>query len=93
MRKLIMGAAVALPLVFAGTAQADTVTTTFDGFADGSVNNQGGWLANATYDQAVVPVAGGKALRISNAVTDGSFAGMPYSAPVAVLTETPPWRL
>ena len=27
---------------------------------------------------------GDKALRISNDVTDGSFAGMPYSAPVAI---------
>ncbi len=81
MRKLIMGAAVALPLAFAGTAQADTVTTSFDSFTDGTVNNQGGWTAGA-YDQAVVPFGTGKALRISNAITDGSFAFMPYSTPV-----------
>jgi hypothetical protein len=84
MRSIIMGTALALSLAVAGTAQADTVTTTFDGFANGSVNGQGNWTADATYDQAVVDVLGGKALRISNAVTDGSFAGMPYSAPVTI---------
>jgi hypothetical protein len=35
------------------------------------------------YDQSVVPVlGGGKALRMSNAVTSGEFHYMPYSAPV-----------
>jgi hypothetical protein len=82
-RSIIAGAAAALSLAVAGTAQADTNTTTFDSFADGSVNGQGGWTADSKYDQAVVDALGGKALRISNAVTDGSFAGMPYSAPVA----------
>ncbi len=84
MRKLMTaGTALALSLAFAATASADTTTTTFDSFVDGSVNGQGNWTADAKYDQAVVDALGGKALRISNAVTDGSFAGMPYSAPVA----------
>jgi hypothetical protein len=82
MHKLIPGAALALSLAFAGTAQADTVTTTFDGFADGSVNNKGGWLVDSKYDQSVVPVAGGKALRVSNAVTSSSFGDMLHSAPI-----------
>ena len=83
MRKATIGTALALSLAFAGTAQADTVTTTFDDFANGSVNGQAGWtVTDAKYDQAVVGVPGGKALRISNAVTDGSFGDMPYSAPV-----------
>jgi hypothetical protein len=82
LRKLIMGAAVALPLVFAGTAQADTVTTTFDGFADGTVNGQDGWKVTGPYDQQVVDVAGDKALRISNAITAGSFGDMTFSKPV-----------
>ena len=82
MRKLAIGAAVALPLVFAGTAQADTVTTTFDGFADGTVNGQDGWKVAGPYDQEVVGVPGGKALRISNAVTAGSFSDMTFSKPV-----------
>jgi hypothetical protein len=88
MRKTIMGTALALSLAVAGTAQADTVTTTFDSFADGSVNGQGNtpesskWAVDAKYDVAVVPVTGGKALRVSNAVTAGSFSDMLHSAPV-----------
>jgi hypothetical protein len=82
LRKLIIGAAVALPLVFAGTAQADTVTTTFDGFTDGTVNGQDGWKVTGPYDQAVVGVPGDKAFRISNAVTAGSFGDMTFSKPV-----------
>ncbi len=85
MRKLMTaGTALALSLAFAGAASADTNTTNFDGFNDGSVDGQGNWTADAKYDQAVVGVPGHKALRISNEVTDGSFAGMPYSAPVAI---------
>jgi hypothetical protein len=79
---MIAGAAITASLALAGTAQADMVNTDFDSFTDGTVNNQGGWTVGATYDQAVVPVADGKALRISNEVTDGSFSGMPYSTPV-----------
>jgi hypothetical protein len=82
LRKLIMGAAVALPLAFAGTAQADTVTTTFDGFTDGTVNGQDGWKATGPYDQEVVSAGAGKALRISNAITAGSFSDMTFSKPV-----------
>jgi len=81
--KLIPGmAAVALSLALAGSAQADSTTTTFDGFNTGSVNGQDGWKATGPYDQEVVDVAGGKALRISNATTSGSFGDMPYSKPV-----------
>jgi hypothetical protein len=83
-KSIIAGAALTASLALAGTAQADTVTTDFDGFDDGSVHNQGGWLAaNTNVDQDVVPVAVGKALRISNAFTSGSFSDMPHSKPVA----------
>lgn len=81
-RSIIAGAAAALSLAVAGTAQADTNTTTFDSFADGSVDGQDGWKATGPYDQAVVPVPGGKALRVSNIVTSGSFGDMPHSKPV-----------
>ena len=82
MRKLVMGSALALSLTFTGTAQADTVTTTFDGL-ERKRQRTGRLEADwSKYDQAVLDVSGGKALRISNAVTDGGFAGMPYSAPV-----------
>ena len=84
MRKsIIAGGAITASLALAGTAQADTVTTAFDGFTDGTVNGQGGWLAsNTNVDQDVVPVAGGNALRISNAFFSGSFGDMPHSTPV-----------
>ena len=81
MRQLLVGTAVALSLTLAATAQADTSTTTFDGFETGSVDNQHGWKATGPYDQAVEGTEGAKALRISNAVTSGSFGDMPYSAP------------
>jgi hypothetical protein len=80
---MIAGAAITASLALAGTAQADMVNTTFDSFTDGTVGGQSEWTADTKYDQAVVPYAGGKALRISNEVFDGSFAGMPYSAPVS----------
>lgn len=85
MRKtIIAGAAITASLALAGTAQAGpVVTTTFDDFTDGTVNGQDGWLAsNVNVDQDVVPVAGGKALRISNAFFQGSFGDMPHSKPV-----------
>ena len=80
MRKpIIVGAAIMASLALAGTAQADTVTTSFDGFADGSVNGQDGWLAtNSNIDQEIV--AG--SFRMSNARTQGSFGDMPHSKPV-----------
>src|SRR6478609_8362447 len=83
MRKRILGTAAVLCLVCAGTAQADTNTTTFDTFNTGTVNGQDGWKVGSNYDQEVLNVAGGKALRISNAVTAQSFGDMPYSKPVA----------
>ncbi len=78
MQKLIIGAALALSLTFAATASADS----FDTFHTGSVNDQFGWKATGPYDQEVANVDGHNKLRISNAVTSGSFADMPYSAPV-----------
>ena len=77
-----MGTALALSLTLAGTAQADTVTTTFDGLANGSINGKDGWKVTGPYDQSVVGVPGGKALRISNAVTASSFGDMTFSKPV-----------
>lgn len=84
MRKcIITGSAVTLSLAFAGAAQADTVSTTFDSFALGSVNGQNGWLAtNPNVDQEIVDVNGHKKLRVSNAFTSGSFGDMPHSKPV-----------
>jgi hypothetical protein len=79
MQKLIIGSALALSLAFAAAASADS----FDTFHTGSVDGQFGWKATGSYDQEVATVDGHKKLRISNADTSGSFADMPYSAPVA----------
>ena len=57
----------------------------------GSINNQDGWKATGTFDQAVVlntlnlnaPDAfGDQSWRVSNAVTSGSFADHPFSKPL-----------
>src|SRR6188472_4146764 len=85
MRKSITtaGTALALSLALAGTAQADSITSSFSDFTNGSVDGQQGWKETGPYDQEIVGEAGNKALRISNARTSGSFADMPYSPPVA----------
>lgn len=52
---------------------------TFDGFTLGTVNAQGGWSATGPYDQEIVPntygfpTFGCKTLRLSDALTSGSF--------------------
>ncbi len=54
-------------------------TSTFDTFTTGSVNGQGDWSATGPYDQEVVSNIYGfdsfgcQSLRVSNAVTSGSF--------------------
>jgi len=60
--------------------------TTFDTFDLGSVNGQHGWqVTNPSFDQAVVantydiPSFGCKSLRISDAVTSGSFGDQVFS--------------
>jgi hypothetical protein len=69
-------------------------TNTFDTFSSGSVDGQGGWAGDATpinpsFDQAIVPniynypTFGCKTLRISNAVTSGSFGDWIFSPSVA----------
>src|SRR5262245_42929993 len=61
----------------------------FEGFTIGSVNNQYGWRSTDTYDVRVVANSGApssfqtKSLRISNAVTSGSFGDQTFSAPLA----------
>ncbi len=58
--------------------------STFDSFTLGSVNGQGGWQVTGGYDQAVVDneygyAFGCKSLRLSNAVTSGSFGDQTFS--------------
>lgn len=66
-----------------------TTTSSFDSFALGSVNGQGGWSITGPYDQAVVnnsygyPTFGCKTLRISDAVTSGSFGDQAFAPSTA----------
>ena len=87
--KVILTAAVTLLLLIgAMPAMADTSTTTFEDFGLGTVNGQDGWKVGgggAVYDQQVVTpgLVGLRALRMSNAVTSGSFEDQTFSKPVA----------
>lgn len=79
------------------TAQITVVegfTTGFESFTLGSPNGQEGWnITNASYDVEIVEVPrtepefsifGGQALRLSNAVTSGSFGDWLFASAVAV---------
>jgi hypothetical protein len=61
----------------------------FDTFATGTVHSQEGWSSSGPYDQEVVPntygfsTFGCQSLRISNAVTSGSFGDQTFSYSVA----------
>jgi hypothetical protein len=88
MNKLIPGAALALSLAFAGTAQAaPSDMQSFDGLHAGTIDGQAGWTVGAKYDTEVTSGDDGQAFRVSNAVTSGSFDDMPFSAPVDKASE------
>ena len=76
-------------LVFAGSALADSTTIDFEApaYATGSIDGQDGWSSTGPYDQAVAGSAvagfGSQSLRISNAVTSGSFGDHTFSRPLA----------
>lgn len=83
--------ALALATGASGTAAADTVgPITFEApaFAPGTINGQGGWTKTGPYDAAVVsnttaPASfGAQSLRVSNAVTSGSFGDQLFSPSV-----------
>jgi hypothetical protein len=67
------------------TPACGTDTNSFDTFAFGSVNGQNGWSSTGSFDQAIAPNVYGfssfgcKVLRISNAVTSGSFGDQTFS--------------
>jgi hypothetical protein len=68
-------------------AIADSVGTGFEDFTVGSVNGQHNWRCTGSYDQGVVDSGvpstfGTKSLRISNAMTSGSFGDQTFSAPL-----------
>ena len=67
----------------------DTTISSFDTFNNGTVNGQQGWSSTGPFDQAIVSNTYGhdsfgcKSLRISNAVTSGSFGDQTFSYSVA----------
>jgi hypothetical protein len=72
---------VAVSLVFAGSALADSTTIDFEApaYAPGSIDGQDGWSSTGPYDQAVATGFDGQALRISNAITSGAFGDQTFS--------------
>jgi len=84
MRGLSLAAllAAAVCCVFAASAAADTVgPITFEqpDYTVGGINGQQGWSDTGGFDAAVVSTTGGQALRISDAVTSGSFGDQTFS--------------
>jgi hypothetical protein len=78
-------------IVLAGAVNvlADLLTIDFESFTLGSVHGQDGWSMTGAYDVAIVSNTygyasfGGKSLRISNAVTSGSFGDWVFSKSLA----------
>lgn len=88
MRGLLLAAALAAAAVcvFAAAAGADTVgPITFESpdYTVGDINGQHGWSNAGGFDAAVVSTGGGQALRISDAVTSGSFGDQTFSPGLA----------
>jgi hypothetical protein len=72
-----------------GRANADTATINFDAYTPGSIHNQDGWSSSGAYDHAVANNTygysnfGARSLRMSNAVTSGSFGDQTFSRSLA----------
>lgn len=94
-RSLISAAAVLAaglaPVGLAQAANADTagpITFESAGYNLGSINGQNDWSSTGAFDQEVVassrfPSFGAQSLRISSAVTSGSFGDQTFSPPLA----------
>ena len=90
--RFILSAAVVLSvLVTAAPAtpvMADSISTSFDSFTLGNVNGQDGWSKTGPFDVAVVDNTygyvsfGSKSLRLSDAVTSGSFGDQTLAKPL-----------
>jgi hypothetical protein len=102
MKKIFLGAvaaaAVAVPLAFAGSANAAVTGPYTTHFTDVSIDttgtNDNSWRMTGGYDAAITTDnAADPALRISNAVTSGSFGDQLFSPTLKVpATETGPAR-
>ncbi len=77
-----------LALAGAIAVRADSVTTSFDSLAVGNINGQDGWSMTGAYDVEVVTNTygyasfGTQSLRLSNAVTSGSFGDQTFAKPL-----------
>lgn len=77
--------------VFVLPTLADSNAITFESptYNVGNINGQDGWTKTGSYDSAVVAntygfsTFGGQSLRISNAVTSGSFGDQTFAKPLA----------
>src|SRR5512141_2994579 len=75
-------------LTLIGAVSADSMTTSFDSLAVGDIHGQDGWLKTGPYDVAVVTNTygyasfGTQSLRLSNAVTSGSFGDQTFAKPL-----------
>ncbi len=87
-RKRQTGLFAALCLLFitcalSSTSSAQTITFESPTYTLGNINGQDGWIKTGPYDSAVsatsVPGFGSQALRISNAITSGSFGDQTFS--------------
>lgn len=93
-KKLIISFLAAFGITFASFAPAfaDTVSVNFENpqYSVGSISGQNGWsnAVNPTYDQGVVANTfgyssfGGQSLRMSDAVTSGSFGDWVFAKPL-----------
>ena len=77
-----------LVLIGLGLASADSTAINFETYALGSINGQDGWTSTGSYDHAVsvntsgFASFGSKSLRISDAVTSGSFGDQTFAKPL-----------
>lgn len=81
---LLFGLALLITGVAPIVASADTVGVDFESptYSVGNINGQDGWVKTGSYDAAVVSspvISGSQSLRISNAVTSGSFGDQTFS--------------
>ena len=89
-KRLLLLASLVLGLVaFTTAATADTINSiTFETYTVGNIDGQQGWMKTGPFDAAVKNVAqrhgfGNQALRISDAVTSGSFGDQTFSPGLA----------
>ncbi|MFN8378243.1 MAG: hypothetical protein U0452_06180 [Anaerolineae bacterium] len=83
---LVVVALLSVLVVFVATVLADSFSLNFETYTPGTVNGQDGWVSTgaagldgAVFDHQIVNNSGARSLRISNAVTSGSFGNQTFS--------------